>query len=270
MIAHHDCPMPGADLDTRRMPGHWLLARLGKRVLRPGGLELTHRLLDGLQIGSQDHVVEVAPGMGATAALTLARKPASYVAIDRDAAAVAQVQAVLQGPHQRAAVGQAHESGLEDGKATVFYGEAMLTMQAEAMKRRIIAEAFRCLAPGGRYGIHEMSLQPDELAETIKQTISRDLSEAIHVGARPLTVSEWRGLLTDAGFEIDAVAEAPMHLLELGRFVRDEGLAGTLRFAANLLRDRQAFQRVLEMRAIFRRHMSHMGAVAIVARKPRT
>ena len=29
-----------------KMPGHWLLARLGKRVLRPGGLELTQRLLE--------------------------------------------------------------------------------------------------------------------------------------------------------------------------------------------------------------------------------
>ena len=28
-----------------KMPGHWVLARMGKRVLRPGGLELTRRLL---------------------------------------------------------------------------------------------------------------------------------------------------------------------------------------------------------------------------------
>jgi len=30
--------LPGSDLDVAKMPGHWLLARLGKRVLRPGGL----------------------------------------------------------------------------------------------------------------------------------------------------------------------------------------------------------------------------------------
>jgi hypothetical protein len=28
------------------MPGHWLLARLGKQVLRPGGIELTQRVLE--------------------------------------------------------------------------------------------------------------------------------------------------------------------------------------------------------------------------------
>jgi SAM-dependent methyltransferase len=268
MISHHDCPMPGADLDTLRMPGHWLLARLGKRVLRPGGLELTHRMLEGLAIGTQDRVVEVAPGMGATAALTLAKQPSSYVAIDRDEAAVAQVRRILKGSSQRATVGQAHETGLGEGEATVFYGEAMLTMQPDAMKRRIIAEAYRCLQPGGRYGIHEMSLSPDDVSESVKQEIQKDLSATIHVGARPLTVSEWRALLEGEGFVIASVSTAPMHLLELGRFVRDEGLGGTLRFLWNVLRDRAALKRVLEMRAVFRRHMGQMGAIAIVARKP--
>ena len=45
--------LPGSKLDVSRMPGHWLLARLGKRVLRPGGSELTRALLDGLAIGPQ-------------------------------------------------------------------------------------------------------------------------------------------------------------------------------------------------------------------------
>ncbi|HVU13630.1 MAG TPA: ATP-binding protein [Phototrophicaceae bacterium] len=40
---------PGAALKTERMPGHWLLVRLGKRVLRPGGMGLT-QLIDRLQV----------------------------------------------------------------------------------------------------------------------------------------------------------------------------------------------------------------------------
>ena len=68
------------ELDTTKMPGHWLLARLGKRVLRPGGRELTQQMLNGLCIKSSDDVVEFAPGLGFTAQLTLNRKPASYIA----------------------------------------------------------------------------------------------------------------------------------------------------------------------------------------------
>ncbi len=32
-----ELPLPGARLAAEKMPSHWLLAPLGKRVLRPGG-----------------------------------------------------------------------------------------------------------------------------------------------------------------------------------------------------------------------------------------
>jgi hypothetical protein len=41
---------PHRDVPVEKMPGHWLLARMGKRVLRPGGLELTQQLLAELSI----------------------------------------------------------------------------------------------------------------------------------------------------------------------------------------------------------------------------
>uniref|UniRef100_UPI001C68D3FE hypothetical protein n=1 Tax=Streptomyces shenzhenensis TaxID=943815 RepID=UPI001C68D3FE len=56
--------LPGAGLDAARVPGHWLLARLGKRVLRPGGVELTRWMLDALGVDPQDRVVELAAGLG--------------------------------------------------------------------------------------------------------------------------------------------------------------------------------------------------------------
>jgi hypothetical protein len=72
------------------MPGHLLLARLGKRVLRPGGLELTRQLLEELAIDASDDVIEFAPGLGVTAHLTLARRPRSYTAVERDREAAAR------------------------------------------------------------------------------------------------------------------------------------------------------------------------------------
>jgi hypothetical protein len=51
MIASADTELlPGEGLDASKIPGHWLLARPGKRVLRPGGLELTRQLLETLDI----------------------------------------------------------------------------------------------------------------------------------------------------------------------------------------------------------------------------
>src|SRR5262245_47841761 len=83
-----------------KIPGHWLLARLGKRVLRPGGLELTRRLLAELAISPSDDVVEFAPGLGVTARLVLAHKPESYIAVERDPNAAATVKCFLSGTRQ--------------------------------------------------------------------------------------------------------------------------------------------------------------------------
>ena len=252
---------------TQKMPGHWLLAQMGKRVLRPGGLQLTHQLLEDLDIQAADDVVEFAPGLGVTARLTLMRNPATYVAVERDAAAAETVRSHLPGTAHHCITGSAEETGLPSACATVVYGEAMLSMQPASTKERIIREAARLLQAGGRYGIHELCLVPDDVADDIRQGIQRDLSDEIHVGVRPLTVGEWRELLQAAGFEIVSQRDAPMHLLEPKRLVQDEGLWGALRFGWNVATHGAARRRVWRMRMVFRKYQAHLAAVAIVSRK---
>ena len=43
--------------------GHWVLANVGKKVLRPGGIELTQKMIASLHINSEDDVVESPPGL---------------------------------------------------------------------------------------------------------------------------------------------------------------------------------------------------------------
>ena len=259
--------LPGAGLSAGKMPGHWLLARLGKRVLRPGGLELTRCMLEALAIHSSDAVVEFAPGLGVTTRLALHRHPASYTAIEDDEAAAAQVRRLLSGSDQQCLVGSAAETSLPQNSATVVYGEAMLTMQGPAQKCQIVQEAARLLKPGGRYGVHELCLVPDDLGDSIKQEIQHALSQSIHVGARPLTAKEWRAVLEAEGFEVTAETLRPMRLLEADRLIQDEGLWGALRFAWNLCRDQEARQRVLAMRRVFMKYHSRLAAVMLVGVK---
>jgi len=260
--------LPCPTTDERKMPGHWLLARMGKRVLRPGGLELTHRLLEELTIGRNDEVVEFAPGLGVTARLALAKQPRSYTAVERDREAAAVVEGYLRQPDSRCVLGSAEDAGLDDASATVVYGEAMLSMQPPTVKVRIIGEAARLLQPGGRYGIHELCLVPDNVDPSIRGAIQHDLSDEIHVGVRPLTSAEWRELMRGAGLEIVAETTAPMHLLEPARVVRDEGLLRAARFAWNVATHATARRRVLTMRRVFRKYSQHLAAIALVARKP--
>jgi SAM-dependent methyltransferase len=251
-----------------KMPGHWVLARMGKRVLRPGGLELTRRLLETLAISPSDDVVEFAPGLGVTARLALARKPKSYVAVERDPDAAGIVKRFLSGPRQQCVLGTAEETGLPDQSATVVYGEAMLSMHPATTKLRIVQEAARLLKPGGRYGIHELCVVPDHADDSIRNAIQRELSSDIHVGVRPLTRREWRELFQAAGLTIVAEHTARMHLLEPWRLIKDEGLLRTMRFAWNVATHPTARRRVLRMRNVFRKYNQYLAAIAIVAKKP--
>src|SRR6185369_16075032 len=258
---------PGANFSQQKMPGHWLMARLGKRVLRPGGVELTRRMIAGLTIVSADDVIEFAPGLGITAQLTLKRRPASYTAVERDPAAAAIVSSYLNGSTQKCVTGSADQTGLRGEVATVVYGEAMLTMQTSDMKRRIVREARRLLKRNGRYAIHEMCLIGDDLDEDRKHEINQALSRTIHVGVRALSVSEWRRLMQTEGFEVEVEARAPMHLLEPKRLLGDEGLTGTVRFIWNIVRDRESRRRVLMMRKVFRRYQSNLAGVMMICVK---
>lgn len=260
--------LPGEGLDATKMPGHWLLARAGKRVLRPGGRDLTHRMLDALAIGPKDAVVELAPGLGMTARETLARGPASYIAVERDEAAATSASQWMTGSHASIRRGVAEQTGLPDASATVVYGEAMLTMQPPETKRKIVEEAFRVLTPGGRYGIHELSLLPDDLPANQRGEIMRALGSSIRVGARPLTHHEWRELLTSAGFVVTADFNAPMHLLEPKRLIRDEGFGRACAIVFRLLCDPIARRRIWAMRNTFRQYRQHLGAVALIATRP--
>jgi SAM-dependent methyltransferase len=254
--------------DIAEQPAHWVLAELGKQVLRPGGKELTLALVDALGIGPTDDVVEFAPGVGFTAERVLDRDPNSYTAVELSRAAAADLERRLGGPDRDIVVGNAANTELADGVADVVYGEAMLTMHPDEGKTSIIEEAHRLLRSGGRYGVHELGLAPDGLDEATKATIRAELAEATKVNARPRTSAEWVATLEAAGFEVVWQATAPMRLLEPRRMIDDEGLVGALRFGLNVLTNADARQRVRHLRRTFARHAEQMNATAVVVEKP--
>ncbi len=271
--ATHEQPLVfAANLDVQRMPAHWLMARLGKSVLRPGGLETTRWLIRHAAICPADRVVEFAPGLGVTARQILARRPAGYVGVERNGMARAFVQealgaAVYEDARPRVVQADASSVPLPAGSATIVIGEAMLSMQPASKKRAIIDEARRLLRPGGRYLVHELALQPDDIDPAAAARIEQDLSTYIHVGVRIGTRGQWQQWLEEVGFVVERVITAPMRLLEPGRVVRDEGLGGALRFVFNVLRTPGAAGRLAAVRATFRRNRRHLCAVALVARR---
>jgi len=250
----------------KKMPGHWLLATMGKKVLRPGGLELSTWMIQELNIGIKDEVVEFAPGLGRTAQLTLQNAPLTYTGIEQneEAAEVAR-KAIGESSSRAIRVANAHETGLPDQSATVAYGEAFLTMQSTKEKEKILKEIARVLKPGGHYGMHELTLATDD--QDLVTTVQKELSKSILVNAKPLTVKEWQELLLSCGFEIVKMKKVPMTLLEPKRLLADEGVKGVSKITTNLLKHPTALMRVLQMRKSFQKRADVLQAISIVAQK---
>lgn len=257
--------LPGAGQRLEKMQGHWLLARAGKRVLRPGGLALTRRMIDALSISHDDRVVEFAPGMGITAQMVLRKRPANYWGVEREPAAAARLESLLPRGIAEIVKAQAEHSGLPDACASVVYGEAMLSMQTPQQKIRIFSEVRRLLAPGGRYGIHELCFRPDGISEAMRREIGAEMSKEIHVGVQPLCSSEWKQLFEQQGLEVIWCGGADLNLLEPGRMLRDEGILRCLKIVCNVLKDPMLRRRVLAIRRIFQKYKDHLGAISIVA-----
>ncbi|MGH7668993.1 MAG: hypothetical protein ACRENQ_05820 [Gemmatimonadaceae bacterium] len=198
--------LPFAGYSVQKMPAHWLLARLGKRVLPPGGVETTKWLIDA----------DAVP--------------------------------------------------MDDGSASLAFGEAMLSMQSDTKKQNIMSEARRILRPGGRYAIHELCLSPENIDPSLRQEIKRDLSEHIRVGVHIGTTAMWQEWLGARGFDVENMTTRPMRLLELDRLIDDEGIRGVIRIVVNAARTRGAITRLPSVRRTFRRHAAQLSAIAIVAR----
>lgn len=250
-------------------PSHWMLAQLGKKVLRPGGRALTKKLLKAATLSTTDRIVEFGPGVGTTAQLLLAVNPATYTGIDPFSEGSKAVHTIIsQHPHARLTQADAQATGLPNSSATLVIGEAMLTMQSETVKRAIMEEAFRILKPGGRYLIHELGLRPDNISAETQKTVCDTLSRTVHVNANPLTRSQWIKELQDVGFDISHTETTTMALLESRRVIADEGLVNAIRFAWNALRNPEARTRIRRMRRVFRENRQHVCAYGFIAVKP--
>lgn len=247
--------------------GHWLLAKMGKKVLRPGGKELTQKLINGLQINSADDVIEFAPGLGFTAAIAINKRPKSYTGIELNEDAARLLRKKIIGRNHRIIVGNAAETPLLPASAHKVFGEAMLSMHADHRKAEIIREANRLLKPGGLYGIHELGLMPDTIDDATKAEIQRQLAVSLKVNARPLTQAEWIVLIEQQGFKVRKVMTNPMHLLEPKRIIEDEGLLRTIGIGFNIVTHPKVAKRILAMRAVFYKYNRLINAVAFIAEK---
>jgi SAM-dependent methyltransferase len=175
---------------------------LGGR-LHPGGEELTRRLADLVGIGSGDRVIDAASGLGTTARLLSAERGAAVRGLDLSPSLVTLAERAAAdaglGDLVTFEVGDAERLPVDDASFDVVLCEcALCTFPDQAAA---VAGFRRALAPGGRVGIADVTLEPGQLPAELDTPVGR-----IACVAGALSASGYERLLREGGFT-DVVAE---------------------------------------------------------------
>lgn len=256
-----------ADQSINTRQGHWILARMGKRVLRPGGKLLTEKMIDRLEISSNDHVVEFAPGMGFTSKLVLHCHPGKYTGLELNNEAAERLNKQHKSDRYEIIVGDAASSPFDGETIDKVYGEAMLTMQSKSSKTRLIKEAFRILKKNGIYALHELCIISDDISNERKIEIQKELADVFKIYTRIPSLNDWKELMEANGFEIKSIDTSPVLFLENKAMIQDEGILQTLLFYFNLFTHSTEKKRIIEMRDTFRKHAEHLNAFVMIVEK---
>jgi phospholipid N-methyltransferase len=253
--------------DMTKAQGHWILAKMGKKVLRPGGKELTLKMIETLNINSTDEVTEFGPGIGETAKLVLKKNPRTYCGVEVEPQAVRDLRKVIDGKNKKIIFSSAAESKMGTDSMDKVFGEAILSMLTDFRKSEIIEEAHRILKKGGLYAIHEIRFLPEDITDELKTEITRELALSIRVNTRPLTKQEWTDLLEEKGFKVLEIHTSPMSFLETKRIIKDEGIIRTIKIGLKMLINRKARKRIFAMKKVYRTYSKHLQAIVLVAEK---
>ena len=265
-MSQTECDME-ANTPIEQMPGHVFLAKMGKKLLRPGGREATEQMFALARLNPGERVCEIATNRAITAIELSQRYGVEVDGVDASSEflVIAEQNVSDQGLQDRIRLhlGKGHELLFEDGTFDAVVAEAVITMLPPQQKSETFKEAARVLKPGGRLVFHELAV-----AGEAGPTLREQLVKAIHHAAWPLVVDDWKSLVKDAGLNTTDVRTGPMSLMSPRGLLRDEGLGGVARLAWNVARTRGARARFKNMAAFFRRHRAILRYIVVRADKP--
>jgi hypothetical protein len=179
----------------------------------PGGMRLTRRLLDAVDLQTGERLVDVACGVGTTSLLAAQEYGASVDGVDLSASnvalAVGAADAAGLGDRARFHLGDAEALPLTDGGWDAAVCECALCTFPD--KSAAAREMARVLRPGGRLGISDITADRDRLPAELT---GLGAWVACVADARPSV--EYQALLTAHGLRVTLVED---HRQALDRMV---------------------------------------------------
>ncbi|MDJ0901819.1 MAG: class I SAM-dependent methyltransferase [Xenococcus sp. MO_188.B8] len=252
-----------ATLNYSTAPGHQVLAAAGKRILRPGGKAATEQLFTWANFQPEDTVLELAASFGESAIEIAKRFNVRVVGVEKNPDSVVKARDNIKnaGLSDQITIIKGDIFNLDQitEKFDYVLAEAILTMQSETGKAKILSAIKNHLKPGGKFLSHEMLVRSNESG------VRKTLSQTIRVNANPLTISEWSTACQDAGLTLQQQQTGTMGLLNLNQILRDEGFWGTVTIVWNVLTNSHLRPRVLQMRRNFQQQRNHIGYIVFLA-----
>jgi ubiquinone/menaquinone biosynthesis C-methylase UbiE len=207
-------PADAADLKAccAKAYEHDLVARLLGPSYHPGGLALTRRLAEALDLGAARRVLDVATGPGTTAVELATRFGARVDGVDLGVANVERATAAAAAAGVADTVrfrhGDAELLPFDDRSFDAVVCECSLCLFSD--KAAAIGEMARVLRPEGRLGISDVALDPERLPRSLRDLAARI---ACLADARPL--EGYLRLLEDAGLQILAAEHHDQALADM-------------------------------------------------------
>ena len=212
--------------------GHNFLARLGKKRLRPGGIEATDWLIQQGEFSENKQVLEVACNMCTTSIELASRFKCHITGIDMDPKALEKAKTNISKSNLKEYIkvqqGNALKLPFEDNTFDIVINEAMLTMLNDKAKEIAIKEYYRVLKPGGKLLTHDVAYLNPELSEVIDE-----LRQTINVNVSPLSVTNWEKLFSQNKFSNVVSKNGKMTLMSASGMLKDEGVINTIRIVKN-------------------------------------
>ena len=199
-----------------------------------GGLGASEALFELCHINKESHILDVGCGAGVTPVLLAKTRACSVVGVDKSAGMVrrSRERAKREGLTDRVEfrVADAQELPFKDNSFDAVITESVTAFPAD--KQKAVNEYVRVTKPGGYVGLNEstwlkMPPPPDLIAWA-----SNDLG----ANAKPLSSSQWKGLLEAAGLKdiYTRLSEINMKVEARGVFQR-YGFGGMLRVMFRML-----------------------------------
>lgn len=231
---------------------------VGRRILHPGGVRATQKLLEFLGIGKNKKVLDIACGKGLTSIYIAKKYGCQVVGIDileksiEEARHAAKKKGVghLVSFH----LGDAHELPFSDNEYDITLAQAMLILVKD--KAKVIKEATRVLKPSGHSGWIELSWKKQPTRDFLSTATKEICAVCI---ANVETFDRWKELFKGEGVRELKIDKHDMKYRGMHGMIEDEGLVNGFKILYRLMTNSQIRKRMMKLDTFFKSYPEYIG-----------